>query len=435
MVKKLIALALCVVSFFSIAACAVEDETPSSSKPVSSVSSKKESSKASSKKEEPKYGSWDSKKLEKIPEVVSGIKDMTAEKTKSKDEKLDIMSLVKYDDKIVKSVTVDDSKVDYSKAGTYEVTYTITFNKAELQEYLDKNKIEDIIVPKTETQTITVTVTVKVDVLEPKEIEKLKEKESKLESGKKTEVLSSETTGTQAESKNESKYVTQPESKTETSENEEKPVTILPVETNKPNTPVINPTAKPSVPDTKPVTPNKPAETTKPVTPTKPVETAKPVTPAKPDPTPVPVKPTPTPEPTPEPVHQHSWVEVSHERLVSDGHPITEWQKQYETHRISNVDGSDLTEAFINYDGGNSWDAFVNSNDSKKEIRSNWREESVVVWEGEVEIGLLIAGTLAYGISRRLKMKKAMQQKQKPVVKNDNIIDVKAYEPKCRKRR
>ncbi|WP_099203908.1 hypothetical protein [Scatolibacter rhodanostii] len=379
--KRLIATALCLlISVTSLSACAEQETEESSSKPVSSsASSKKESSKASSKKEEVKSESWDSKKLEKIPEVISGIKDMTAEKTAKKDEKLDIMSLVKYDEKIVKSVTVDDSKVDYSKAGTYEVTYTIEFQKKELQEYLDKNKVEDIIVPKTDTQTITVTITVMIDVLEPKEIEKLKE-EAKKDPEKKTEVLSSKTTGTQAESKNESKYVKQPESKftTPESKSEDKPVTILPVNPTAPN--------KPSTPETKPTTPSKPTETAKPVTPpTKPSEPSKPVTPSKPDPTPAPtVKPTPvptqkpTPVPTPEPV-KHSWLEIGHNNRVKSKEPIYEYIDVYETHRISNVDGSDLTEEYNNHGGGRPWAEFETSNDSRKAARSDWREEQVKV--------------------------------------------------------
>ena len=68
---------------------------------------------------------------------------------------------------IVKSVDIDDSKVDYSKAGTYEVIYTITFDGDKFRDYVKDNNISvnfdtdgDTIVVKT---TVTVTVATKED--------------------------------------------------------------------------------------------------------------------------------------------------------------------------------------------------------------------------------------------------------------------------------
>ena len=57
--------------------------------------------------------------------VITGVKDITV--AEGTDVKLN--DLVYADKTIVKSVDVDDSAVDYSKAGTYEVIYTITFRR------------------------------------------------------------------------------------------------------------------------------------------------------------------------------------------------------------------------------------------------------------------------------------------------------------------
>ena len=45
------------------------------------------------------------------------------------------------DKNIVKSVDIDDSAVDYNKAGTYEVIYTITFDGEKLRDYVKENNI------------------------------------------------------------------------------------------------------------------------------------------------------------------------------------------------------------------------------------------------------------------------------------------------------
>ncbi|WP_099203907.1 hypothetical protein [Scatolibacter rhodanostii] len=52
-----------------------------------------------------------------------------------------------------------------------------------------------------------------------------------------------------------------------------------------------------------------------------------------------------------------------------------------------------------------------------------------------LEWGLFFLCILAVCIIRRIRIKKAMNQNQKPIVKNDNIIDVKVCESKRRKRR
>lgn len=81
--------------------------------------------------------------------------------------KVNLNELVYADKTLVKSVDVDDSKVDYNKAGTYEVIYTITFDGAKLRDYLKSNDLTvsfdttgNTVVVKT---TVTVTVIAKED--------------------------------------------------------------------------------------------------------------------------------------------------------------------------------------------------------------------------------------------------------------------------------
>lgn len=95
--------------------------------------------------------------------VISGVKDLTV----AEGTKVDLNELVYVDKTIVESVDVDDSKVDYNKAGTYEVIYTITFDGAKLRDYLKSNDLTvsfdttgNTVVVKT---TVTVTVATKED--------------------------------------------------------------------------------------------------------------------------------------------------------------------------------------------------------------------------------------------------------------------------------
>lgn len=95
--------------------------------------------------------------------VISGVKDMTV----AEGTKVNLNELVYVDKTLVKSVDVDDSKVDYNKAGTYEVVYTITFNGNKLRDYIKSNNLTvsfdttgDTVVVKT---TVTVTVATKED--------------------------------------------------------------------------------------------------------------------------------------------------------------------------------------------------------------------------------------------------------------------------------
>ena len=95
--------------------------------------------------------------------VITGVKDITV--PEGYDANLN--DLVYADKNIVKGVDINDSAVDYSKAGTYEVIYTITFDGDKLRDYVKDNNLNvnfdtdgDTIVVKT---TVTVTVATKED--------------------------------------------------------------------------------------------------------------------------------------------------------------------------------------------------------------------------------------------------------------------------------
>ena len=69
--------------------------------------------------------------------VITGVQDITVEEGKD----VNLNELVYADKNIVKSVDIDDSAVDYSKAGTYEVIYTITFEGEKLRDYVKENNL------------------------------------------------------------------------------------------------------------------------------------------------------------------------------------------------------------------------------------------------------------------------------------------------------
>lgn len=119
--------------------------------------------------------------------IITGVKDITV----AEGTDVNLNDLVYADKNIVKSVDIDDSKVDYSKAGTYEVIYTITFDGDKFRDYVKDNNIDvnfdtdgDTIVVKT---TVTVTVATKEDA------------EKAIESGN-TNVVTPETKESVAES-------------------------------------------------------------------------------------------------------------------------------------------------------------------------------------------------------------------------------------------
>lgn len=69
--------------------------------------------------------------------VITGVQDTTVEEGTD----VNLNDFVYADKNIVKSVDIDDSKVDYSKAGTYEVIYTITFDGEKLRDYVKEHNL------------------------------------------------------------------------------------------------------------------------------------------------------------------------------------------------------------------------------------------------------------------------------------------------------
>lgn len=119
--------------------------------------------------------------------VITGVKDITV--AEGTDVKLN--DLVYADKNIVKSVDIDDSAVDYSKAGTYEVIYTITFDGEKLRDYVKDNNIN--VNFDTNDKTIVVKTKVTITVATEEDTEKA------IESGN-TNVVTPETKESVAES-------------------------------------------------------------------------------------------------------------------------------------------------------------------------------------------------------------------------------------------
>lgn len=98
--------------------------------------------------------------------VITGVQDITVEEGKD----VNLNELVYADKNIVKSVDIDDSKVDYSKAGTYEVIYTITFDGEKLRDYVKENNLN--INFDTNDKTIVVKTKVTITVATEEDTEK-----------------------------------------------------------------------------------------------------------------------------------------------------------------------------------------------------------------------------------------------------------------------
>ena len=69
--------------------------------------------------------------------VITGVEDIIVPEGTD----MNLNDFVYADKNIVKSVDIDDSAVDYSKAGTYEVIYTITFDGEKLRDYVKENNL------------------------------------------------------------------------------------------------------------------------------------------------------------------------------------------------------------------------------------------------------------------------------------------------------
>lgn len=97
--------------------------------------------------------------------ILTGVKDMTV----AEGTEVDFNDLIYMDKTIVKGVDVDDSKVDYTKAGTYEVVYTITFDGEMLRDYIKENQLT--VNFNTDGDTIIVKTTITVEVVTKEEAE------------------------------------------------------------------------------------------------------------------------------------------------------------------------------------------------------------------------------------------------------------------------
>lgn len=119
--------------------------------------------------------------------VITGVQDTTVEEGTN----VNLNELIYADKNIVKSVDIDDSAVDYSKAGTYEVIYTITFNGEKLRDYVKENNLN--VNFDTNDKTIVVKTKVTITVATEEDTEKA------IESGN-TNVVTPETKESVAES-------------------------------------------------------------------------------------------------------------------------------------------------------------------------------------------------------------------------------------------
>lgn len=119
--------------------------------------------------------------------VITGVEDIIVPEGTD----VNLNELVYADKNIVKSVDIDDSAVDYSKAGTYEVIYTITFDGEKLRDYVKKNNLN--VNFDTNDKTIVVKTKVTITVATEEDTEKA------IESGN-TNVVTPETKESVAES-------------------------------------------------------------------------------------------------------------------------------------------------------------------------------------------------------------------------------------------
>ena len=119
--------------------------------------------------------------------VITGVEDIIVPEGTN----VNLNELVYADKNIVKSVDIDDSAVDYSKAGTYEVIYTITFDGEKLRDYVKENNLN--VNFDTNDKTIVVKTKVTITVATEENTEKA------IESGN-TNVVTPETEKSVAES-------------------------------------------------------------------------------------------------------------------------------------------------------------------------------------------------------------------------------------------
>ncbi len=87
--------------------------------------------------------------------LLAGVRDYTVKKG----EVLDWDALVSWDGSVVKSVEVDDSRVEYAAEGDYEITFTIAFDEEALNRFLEENDAAFAADGGSAVVTATVTVT------------------------------------------------------------------------------------------------------------------------------------------------------------------------------------------------------------------------------------------------------------------------------------
>ena len=117
-------------------------------------------------------GGSEKKDIEEIiKDTYAGINDVYVLK-ESKD--VDYLSGILYDNSIVKDIQVDSSTVDFSKEGTYKVTYKVTVDRAALNEY-GEVETKTAIGDKTD-DTYTVLIEKDVTVVNKDEAQKLADK-------------------------------------------------------------------------------------------------------------------------------------------------------------------------------------------------------------------------------------------------------------------
>lgn len=164
MKKKFITLMLAVTMTVTCVACG---NKTSSSKADTSSTKATENLSVTETEEEVKTQDIKSEELTAFSDkgIITGVKNITVEQ--GTDVKLN--ELVYADKTIVKSVDIDDSKADYSKAGTYDVIYTITFNGDKLRDCIKDNKMK--VSFDTEGDTVVVKTTVKITVATKEETE------------------------------------------------------------------------------------------------------------------------------------------------------------------------------------------------------------------------------------------------------------------------
>lgn len=98
--------------------------------------------------------------------IITGVEDIIVPEGTD----VNLNELVYADKNIVKSVDIDDSAVDYSKAGTYEVIYTITFDGEKLRDYVKENNLN--VNFNTNDKTIVVKTKVTITVATEEDTEK-----------------------------------------------------------------------------------------------------------------------------------------------------------------------------------------------------------------------------------------------------------------------